>query len=61
MVVVVVIVVVVYLLLTDFLDIKHLPDMPCADVHPIISCFIKIQNGLSFWCQLTQLVQVKGH
>ena len=23
---------------------------------PIISCFIKIQNGLPFWCQLTQVV-----
>ena len=24
--------------------------------HPIISCFIKIQNGLPFWCWLTQVV-----
>jgi len=24
--------------------------------YPIISCFIKIQNGLPFWCQLTQVV-----
>jgi len=24
--------------------------------HSIISCFIKIQNGLSFWCRLTQVV-----
>ena len=24
--------------------------------HPIISCFIKIQNGLPFWCRLTQVV-----
>jgi len=23
--------------------------------HPIISCFSKIQNGLSFWCRLTQV------
>jgi len=28
--------------------------------HPIISCFIKIQNGLSFWCRLTQVVLEKG-
>jgi len=27
--------------------------------HPIISCFIKIQNGLPFWCQLTQVVLEK--
>ena len=26
---------------------------------PIISCFIKIQNGLPFWCQLTQVVLEK--
>jgi len=26
----------------------------------IISCFIKIQNGLSFWCWLTQVVLEKG-
>jgi len=24
--------------------------------HPIISCFIKIKNGLPFWCQLIQVV-----
>jgi len=24
--------------------------------HPIISCFIKIQNGLHFWCWFTQVV-----
>jgi len=24
--------------------------------HLNISCFIKIQTGLSFWCQLTQVV-----
>ena len=27
--------------------------------HPIISCFLKIQNGLPFWCQLTQVVLEK--
>jgi len=27
--------------------------------HPIISCFSKIQNGLPFWCQLTQVVPEK--
>jgi len=27
--------------------------------HPIISCFIKTQNGLPFWCQLTQAVLEK--
>jgi len=27
--------------------------------HPIISCFIKIQNGSPFWCQLTQIVLEK--
>jgi len=26
---------------------------------PIISCFIKIQNGLPFWCPLTQVVLEK--
>jgi len=26
---------------------------------PIISCFIKIQNGLPFWCRLTQVVLEK--
>jgi len=26
---------------------------------PIISCFIKIQNGLPFWCRLTQVVVEK--
>ena len=26
--------------------------------HPIISCSSKIQNGLPFWCWLTQVVQV---
>ena len=28
--------------------------------HPIISCSSKIQNGLPFWCQLTQVVLGKG-
>jgi len=28
--------------------------------HPIISCFSKIQNGLPFWCRLTQVVLEKG-
>jgi len=27
--------------------------------HPIISCFIKIQNGSTFWCHLTQVVVEK--
>jgi len=27
--------------------------------HPIISCSIKIQNGLPFWCRLTQVVLEK--
>jgi len=27
---------------------------------PIISCFIKIQNGLPFWCQLTEEKPLKG-
>jgi len=27
--------------------------------HPIISCFTKIQNGLPFWCRLTQVVLEK--
>jgi len=28
--------------------------------HPIISCSSKIQNGLPFWCRLTQVVLEKG-
>jgi len=28
--------------------------------HSIISCFSKIQNGLPFWCRLTQVVLEKG-
>ena len=27
--------------------------------HPIVSCFIKIQNGFIFWCQLSQVVLEK--
>jgi len=27
--------------------------------HPVILCFIKIQNGLLFWCWLTQFVLEK--
>ena len=27
--------------------------------HPVISCFIKIQNGFTFCCQLTQVVLEK--
>jgi len=27
--------------------------------HPVTSCFIKIQNGLTFWCRLTQVVLEK--
>jgi len=27
--------------------------------HPIISCSSKIQNGLPFWCRLTQVVLEK--
>jgi len=29
--------------------------------HPIISCFIKIQNGLPFWCGLPRLSWKRGH
>jgi len=29
--------------------------------HSIISCSSKIQNGLPFWCRLTQVVLEKGH
>ena len=29
--------------------------------HPIVSCSSKIQNGLPFWCWLTQVVLEKGH
>ena len=32
----------------------------CCHCHPIISCLIKIHNGLPFLCQLTQVVQKKG-
>jgi len=32
----------------------------CCHYHPIISCFINIQNSLPFWCQLTQVVLKKG-
>jgi len=28
---------------------------------PIVSWSSKIQNGLSFWCRLTQVVLEKGH
>jgi len=28
--------------------------------HPIISCFIKIRNGLPFWCRLTQVETEKS-
>ena len=28
--------------------------------NPIISCFVKIQNGLPFWCRLTQVVLEKA-
>jgi len=31
----------------------------CCHCHPIISCSSKIQNGLPFWCQLTQVVLEK--
>ena len=27
-----------------------------SNCHPIISCFMKIQNGLPFWCWLTKVV-----
>jgi len=27
--------------------------------YPIISCYSKIQNGLPFWCRLTQVVLEK--
>jgi len=28
--------------------------------HPTISCFVKIQNGLPFWCHLTQVILENG-
>jgi len=28
---------------------------------PILSCYIKFQNGLPFCCQLTQVVLEKSH
>jgi len=28
--------------------------------NPIISCFIKIQNGLPFWCRLAQILLEKN-
>jgi len=31
----------------------------CCHCHPIVSCFSKIQNGLPFWCWLTQVVLEK--
>ena len=37
-------------------DMYMLQLMPLA---PIISCFIKIQNGLPLWCWLTQVVLEK--
>jgi len=30
-----------------------------CNCRPIISCFIKIQNGLPFWCRLTRVVLEK--
>jgi len=33
----------------------------CCNSHPIISCFIKMQQDLSYWCQITQLSYEKGH
>jgi len=30
-----------------------------CDCHPIISCSSKIQNGLPFWCRLTQVILEK--
>jgi len=39
---------------TDDLHMVHL--MPLS---AIISCFITIQNGLPFWCRLTQVVSEK--
>jgi len=32
----------------------------CGHCHPIISCSSKIQNGLPFWCRLTQVIMKKG-
>jgi len=38
---------------------NHLHMFQLMTLQPIVSCFIKIQNGLPFWCQLTQVVLEK--
>jgi len=34
--------------------------MPLLRCHPVISSSSEIQNGLPFWCRLTQVVLEKG-
>ena len=41
-------------LMAQFLWVK------CPYCYPNISCSSKIQNGLPFWCRLTQVVLEKG-
>jgi len=33
--------------------------MPLPLYHPLLSCCSKIQNGLPFWCRLTEVVLEK--
>ena len=40
-------------------DLHMVQLMPLPVCHPIISCSSKIQNGLPFWCRLTQFVLEK--
>ena len=40
--------------LSDWNDVQMICTWPRLHGHPIISCFIKLQNGLPFWCRLTQ-------
>jgi len=37
----------------------HLHMVQLMPLPPIISCYSKIQNGLPFWCWLTQVVLEK--
>jgi len=39
-------------------DDLHIIDLMTC--HPIISCCSKIENGLPFWCRLTQVVLEKS-
>jgi len=38
---------------------RDVNDLLMVHCHPIISCSSKIQNGLPFWCRLTQVVLEK--